>query len=330
MKGLVGKLFIVYACLMKLYPARYQREFGEERQEVFALALEEAIRRGNRALFRLIHCELHDFPASAIRANLRELEVMMKTSATKLGDERLSLIGLLLGVWPFLVSGPVLAILPYLPWPAEQLLNFNSPIWLVIVGLSLIIGIFVGWRRDFPRWVYPYLVILFFAIAIPLVGWLGSLVPSRINGWISTAIILVAILGLGAAALFFLSRIPATRKIYNDVRNDWTRLSFGMVVFLAFGTSIYLGDHLPPFGPAVWLPSVVVFFGAIAYLLCRNRLMRSIVLIATIGISFLGKFVLPTDDPWAIQPILLLVSLILSPVLVELFPRHNLPQVNEK
>ena len=103
-----------------------------------------------------------------------------------------------------------------------------------------------------------------------------------------------------------------------------------MVVFLALGTSIYIGDHLPPFGPAVWLPSVVVFFGAIAYLLCRNRLMRIIVLIATIGISFLGKFVLPTDDPWAIPPILLLLSLILSPALVELFPRHNLPQVNEK
>ena len=330
MKGLVSKFLIVYACLMKLYPARYQREFGDERQEVFALALEEAINRGNRSLFRLVHCELHDFPASAIRANLRELEVMMKTSATKLGDERLSLIGLLLGVWPFLVSGPVLAILPYLPWPAERLLDFTSPLWLVIVGLSLFIGIFAGWRRDFPRWVYPYLVILFFAIVIPLLSWLGPRGLSRFNPWISTAILLVAILGLGAAALFVLSRSPRTKKINYDVRDDWTRLSFGMVVILAFGTGLYGGDHLPPFSPAVWLPSVLVVSGAAAYLLSRSQLMRSIVLIGTLGISFFVMAILPHDEPWAIWPVLLLVSLIFSPVLVGLIPRPHLPQANEK
>jgi len=330
MNRLIGKLITIYACLMKLYPALYQREFGEERQEVFALALEEAICRGNRALFRLVHCELHDFPASAIRAYIRELEVMMKTSATKLGDERLSWIGLLLGAWPFLVSGPVMAILPYLPWSAEKVLDFRSPLWLVIIGLSLLIGITVGGRRGFPRWVYPYLVILFFVIAFPLLGWLGQLVHVDTNGWISTAIFWVAILGLGAAALFFSSRIPSTRKIYNDVRNDWTRLSFGMVVFLALGTSIYLGDHLPPFGPAVWLPSIVVFLGAITYLLCRSRLTRSMALIATIIISFLVMMILPTDDPWAVEAIFIVVALILSPALVVLFPRHNLPQTNEK
>lgn len=338
MTGLVARLFKAYACLMKFYPSRYQSEYGEERQEVFALALEEANGRGNRALFHLVLCELHDFPFSAIRANLRELEVMMKTIETKLGDEHLSWLGLLLGVWPYLFLGPVMAILPYLPRPAERFLDLNSPPWLVTVGLSLFIGIFVGWRKDFPRWVYPYLVILFFAIVIPLLGslgwgslgWLESLVPARINPWISTAILLVTIIGLGAAALFLLSRIPATRKIFYDVRNDWTRLSFGMVVFLAFGTGLYTGDHLPPFGPAVWLPSVVVVLGAVAYLLCRSRLMRSIVLIATLGISFLGLFIFPGDQTWAIWPILLLVSLILSPALVELFPRPHLLQANEK
>jgi hypothetical protein len=329
MKRLITRLLSIYAWLMKLYPSRYQREFGEERQEVFALALEETIPRGYRALFRLVLYELHDFPASAIRANIRELEVMMKTIETKLADEGLSWVGLLLGAWPFLVSGPVMAILPYLPGPAEKLLDFNSPLWLVIIGLSLLIGIFVGWRKGFPRWVYPYLVVFFYAIVIPLVSWLGQLVHVDINGWISPAIFWVAILGLGAAALFFLSSIPATKKIYSDIRNDWTRLSFGMVVFLALGTGIYLGDHPRPFGPAVWLPSVIVFLGAIAYLFCRSHLMR-VALIATIVISFLVMMVLPTDDPWAVEAIFIVVALIFSPALVALFPRHPLPQANEK
>jgi hypothetical protein len=58
--------------------------------------------------------------------------------------------------------------------------------------------------------------------------------------------------------------------------------------------------------------------------------MRSIVLIGTLGISFLVKAVLPNDQPWAIWPVLLLVSLIFSPVLVGLIPRPHLPQANEK
>lgn len=57
--------------------------------------------------------------------------------------------------------------------------------------------------------------------------------------------------------------------------------------------------------------------------------MRSIVLIATLGISFLGKITLPKDEAWAVWPVLLLVSLILSPVLVGLFPGPHLPQANE-
>ena len=254
----------------------------------------------------------------------------MNTIKTEHGYEHLSWFELLLGVWPFLFAGPVMAVLPYLPGQAAQLFSFYSPLWLATVCLSLFIGIFVGWRKDFPRWVYPYLVILFFAIVIPLLSWLGPRGLSRFNPWISTAILLVAILGLGAAALFVLSRSPRTKKINYDVRDDWTRLSFGILVILAFGTGIYGGDHLPPFSPAVWLPSVVVVLGAAAYLLSRSQLMRSIVLIGTLGISFFVMAILPHDEPWAIWPVLLLVSLIFSPVLVGLIPRPHLPQANKK
>lgn len=330
MKGLIARLLKVYACLMKLYPPRYQDKFGEERREVFALALEEAVGRGNRALLRLVLCELRDLPASAIRANLREWEVRMKTLENEPGDEQFSWMGFLLGVWPFLFAGPLMAVLPYLPRQVEELFDFYSPGWLAIVGVSVLVGVFVGWKKDFPRWVYPYLVILFFAIVILLLSWLGPRLPGAGNAWLPTIYILATVFGLGAAALLLLSRIPSTRKIYYDVRNDWTRLSFGMIVFLAFGAGIYLGDHLPPFGPAVWLPSTVVVLGAVAYLLFRSRRMRSIVLIATIAISFLGMIIFPSDDPWAIQPTVLLVSLVLLPVLVGLFPRPHLSQVNEK
>ena len=329
MKGHAGKLLKVYTCLMKLYPSRYQNEFGEERQGVFALALEEGINRGNKVLLRLLLCELHDLPVSAIRANLRELEVMMKTIETKLGEERLSWIGLLLGIWHFFFAGPLMAILPYLPRSTAQLFNINSPLWLATVYLSIIIGIYLGWRKNFPRWVYPYMVIPFVVIVFLLSSRLGRLIPRGFNPWIASALLLIFILGSGAAVLFLLSRIPFTRKIFNDVRTDWTRLSFGMVVFLAFTSGFYGGDHLPPFTPAVWLPSVIVVLGAVAYLLSRTRILRFIMLTATIGIVFLEKMIIANDETWALLPNLILLSLIFSPMLVGLFPHPRLPQANE-
>ncbi len=328
MKRLAAKLLTVYVGMVKLYPSHYQYDFGEERQEVFTQALEEAINRGNKALFQLVLCELHDFPASVIRANLREWEVMMKTIDTQLGEEHFSWIGLLLGAWPFIFAGPMMAMLPYLPQQITQKFNFNTPLWLATVGLSLLLGIFVGWRKNYPRWVYPYLVILFSIIVIPLLSWIGPLWFSGFNAWATTAIILSLIIGFGAAALFLLSHIPSTRKIFFDIRSDWTRLSFGMVVFLAFGTGLSSGDHLPPFGVTVLLPSAIVVFGAVAYLLSRSRRLRILVLLTTIGLCFLGLSIIPNTETWAIWPALTLVMLILSPMLVGLFPHPHPSQAN--
>lgn len=331
MKNPVSILLEVYACLIKLYPSRYRKAFGEERQEVFAQALEDASSRGNRAIFQLVLHELHDLPSSAIRANLHEWKAIVKNIENKLGDESLSWVGLLLGVWPFLFLGPLMAIIPYLSRHAVSVFNMDTPLWLAMVFLSLMVGIFAGWKKGFPRWVYPYLVGLFFVILVPILGRFSLLLrPNRLNPWINTGILLFAILGLGAMALFLLGRFPPTRKILTDVQNDWTRLSFGMIVFLAFATGFYGGDHPPPFGLGVWLPSAVVVLGAVAYLISRNRLIQVIVLIGTIGVSILGKFFFPTDDPLAIWPVLIIVSMILSPVLLGRLPRHHMAQSSER
>ena len=255
----------------------------------------------------------------------------MKTIDARFGEERLSWIGLLFGLWPFIFLGPLMAIAPYLPHPVDSIFRYDSPLLLGIVFLSMIAGIIVGWRKGFPRWVYPYLVILFFAIAVPLLSQLGLLLgPYRLGALPTTAILLGAILGLGGAALFLLSRFPPTRSIYQDIHADWTRLSFGMVVFLAFAAGFYGGDHPPPFGPVVWLPSIIVVLGAFSYLLCRRRWMRSLVLLATLLFSILGRLIFPNDDIWSIWAGLLLVAFIFLPALVGLFPRPRILQADGK
>ena len=322
MKIPVNGLVKAYGWLMKLYPSRYQQAFADERQQAFAMALEEALQQGKRGILHLALGELRDLPASVIKANLREWEVLMKTIGTRLGEERLTWLGFVLGVWPFLFAGPLMAVLPYLPGRAPGLLNIDSPVWWGTICISVLIGILVGWRKGFPSWVYPYLMILFFAIVIPMLSWLSILLNMSMNSWISTVVLTVAFVGFGAAALFLLNRLPATRNIFYDIRNDWTRLTFGMFVFLAFGMGVYTGDHLPPFGAGVLLPSIVVVLGAVAYLFCRGRLARSVVLVATLGISILGLLILQDEENSVFWPILSLwVALFFSPVLVGLVPR---------
>lgn len=335
MKPQVARFLQAYAWLMKMYPSRYQREFADERQQAFTQALEEAMQQGCRAPYLLALRELQDYPASVIRANLRELEAIMKTIGTNLQEERFSWIGLLFGMWPFFFLGPLMAIMPYLPRQATNLLRFNSPLWLATGCLSLLIGIILGWRMNFPSWVYPYLVIPYFILLIYLFerliillnGLLRLPALSRFDPWVSILILLVAILGSGAAALFLVSRFSSTRKIYTDIRNDWTRLTFGMFTYLAFVTGFYGGDHPPAFGPAVWLPPVIVLLGAVAYLLSRGRRMHSIVLIVTLGMSILGRAAFPTDETWDISAIgIILILILFSPALVGLSPRTRRPQ----
>ena len=327
MNGLAAWLVQVYAWMLRLYPPHYQSEFADERQEVFSLALRETAEKGNWALAGLMFRELRDFPASAARAYMCEWEGVMKTLETNLGDDRLSWIGLLLGVWPIIFLGPVLAVAPYLPRQTAEFFDYDPPVWLAAVMLFSIIGVVVAWRKGFPRWVYPYLVILFFAI----LNLLGNMLSKVLGiGNPSLPVLLGAYVGFGAVAAFGLSRIPSTRKILRDVRADWTRLTFGMMAYLAWVMGFYGGDHLPSFGPGVWLPSLIVVAGVAVYLFCRSRLQRSLALLMTMFLSFLTKFIFPNDDVLPVLPVLLLAMFIFLPALVELFPHRSLTRITGK
>ena len=328
MNGLAAWLVQVYAWMLRLYPPHYQIEFADERQEVFTLALQAAVPKGNRALIRLMLRELRDLPFSAARANIREWEGVMKTLKNKFREDRLSWIGLLLALCPYLFLGPVMAVAPYLPRQAAEFYDYDPPIWLAPVVLFSIIGVVVGWRKGFPRWVYPYLVILFIAILNLLGNMLSAVLGIGNNP--SLPILLGSYVGFGAVAAFGLSRIPSTRKIIRDVRADWTRLSFGMMAYLAWVTGFYGGDHLPSFGPGVWLPPLIIVAGVTVYLFCRSRVQRSLALVITMFLSFLVKFILPNDDVLSVIPVLILAMFIFLPALVELLPRRNLTQLEGK
>ena len=52
----------IYSGLLRLYPRKFQQEFGDEMQVVFAFAVKEALSTGPLALLQLLFFEMLDFP----------------------------------------------------------------------------------------------------------------------------------------------------------------------------------------------------------------------------------------------------------------------------
>jgi hypothetical protein len=323
---MIGWLRWAYARLMSLYPPGYRREFAVERQDVFEQALQNAVARGSRALLRLALREGRDMPASIFRANLEEMGIWMKKISSNLDQERNSWIGLLAGLWPFIFLGPVMALVPYLPSHVTNVFDYDKPLWLATVFLTILIGLAVAWARGFPRWSYPYLVFLFFAVLIPTMAKLSILLgSSRFDPLLASALLLTGILGLGALFIWLIRLTPPLRKIYYDVRADWTRLSFGLYIYMAFATSFYGGDHRPPLSLAVVLPTLLILMGAVVYLLCKPRWARILALVVGVLLALLVKL-LQAPGEGAISLIaLFLIALIFLPALVELLPPSKGP-----
>lgn len=231
-----------------------------------------------------------------------------------------------MGIWPLTLLGPVIAVGPYLPGPAAQRFAYDSPFLLGLGLVSLAGGLVLGWRRGFPRWVYPYLAGLLTLVIIPLMSLLGVLVgPLGLGALLTSLLILAVTGGLMLGALLLFSRLPATRQLYADIRADWTRLSFGALVLLALAASFYGGDHRPPLSVAVWLPSVIVVLGGLTYLSAGGGRAGGWVLGATLLLALLAKLVIFSVETWSVYAVVLLVGLVFLPALVGLLPASNRP-----
>ncbi len=313
-----------YACLMSLYPPGYRREFAAERREVFDQALQDAAVQDSGALLRLALREGRDLPASIFWANLHEMGIHMKKFGSNLIEERNSLAGILAGLWPFIFLGPVMAVIPYLPGQAARMFNYGTPLWLAIVFLSILLGVALGWAKGFPRWSYPYLVILFFAVVIPTMAKMSVLLgPNRFDPLLTAALLIAAFLGLGGAFLLFIRLAPPLRKIYTNARLDWTRMSFGLYTYLAFATGFNGVDHRPPLSLGLVLPTLLVSLGAAAYLLCKPRWARILALVAPVILNSLIKVLQTPREDLVTGVALFFVILIFLPALVELLPHRE-------
>ena len=63
---------MIYGHALKLYPATFRADFGEEMRTVFGMAVEEAAQAGDGTLLAIIGREIHDLPLSIIREHQGE------------------------------------------------------------------------------------------------------------------------------------------------------------------------------------------------------------------------------------------------------------------
>lgn len=312
----------LYTILLRLYPRSFREEFAEEMYLVFLEAIKEADEQGGRAILTLVLREVRDLPSSILFANWQARKGFIMQSPVEI-EKRMNALGILAGILPFILLGPLQAIMPYAPRDFRESVGVGSD--RVMIGFLFVtaVGTIIGSIQRFPRWSYPYLVTFVFILFANGIARLTLLLPQERIA-IQEDFLLGARLAMLLALLFVLAGIVVLvarllkplRYLYQGIRQDWTLLSFGLFSYVAFVFGLFGGDHPPPFGISVLLPTLIIVFGALLHLLSANRrqrilaLLLSLVLLVTVG--GIG------EDSWL--ALLFLIAVVFLPALLELLP----------
>jgi len=260
----------LYPLMLCIYPQIFHMEFGAEMQSVFA---EVIIDKPAQKSILLFLRELVDLPASVFRTYIDQWfrGDSMPTQAEYLSPS--TRWQAFIGTLPFLAFGIASMIsktdLYYPP-------RFTYP-HLAFYSLALI-GLLIGWIREFPLWSYSYL------------GW------SLVFAWWWTGISIYGTnwgyrvwlpFGIMVLLAFLLTRsLSPIKKFFRDIWNDWTRLPLAMYTFIAFVYLIYDENHHPYL--FIFMAASTLSFAAGAWLFLRSASLKGRVASIFLGFLFGG------------------------------------------
>ena len=113
-------------------------------------------------------------------------------------------------------------------------LEWKFPAWIPVISLiSMIfvlpVGMCIGWILNFPRWSYPYVGhTLVFSLYMTNVATPGFLFGREIWGWRAWIPLLV----IAGIALIITRSLHPILKLFTNIWNDWTLLTFGLFGFM--------------------------------------------------------------------------------------------------
>lgn len=222
--------------LLALYPARYRREYGEERACILRLALEEAATGGWPRLLTFCARELRDLPLMLLQEHSKEWRHRMNgiQKSPSLVEDNLSGRQYLLFLIPFLA---VLTI-PLRTW-------IGSNYWaipILVLLISTLILVIAGLTKSLPRWALPSL-----GLAISIVNLLllqsvvyatpglsqlkaflwRDFIPGRVfYALILDVLSLVPTLLLLVVLALLSNKLPVLSTFRQRLGRDWTLLPF--------------------------------------------------------------------------------------------------------
>jgi hypothetical protein len=280
MSPLLSLLSWLYPRLLRLYPPAYRSEYGEELLEVYAQIIQEST-DGGQVISRALR-ELRDFPGVLLRVHLRRSTPTMPNSLFPPTSDQTPWPTALLSLVPLFFIGPVSLILIYRPWPATPDYAWVVPLLNALQFVLIGAGVVVGVLRRFPRWSYPYPVVVVIYLTL-FYGprWLSSTSLGGNRALIALLLILL---------VFLVTRwLPPFRPFYTNLREDWTLLSYGLYACAIMMLSSQDRDEAPFLTFFVLLPSLISMAGALAHLRLSSAMHKILVLVVSIP---LGTFLL--------------------------------------
>jgi hypothetical protein len=280
----------LYTLLSRLYPPDYYDEFGEEMTAVFTQALADTQRHSRTAMLIWYGHEFASLLAALIRerwCSWRREETVMKTSnpfthtLKTYHSEPETPLAMLAGMLPFVLFGSlyVLKGVNYhtpLAWLGRGVYGIHGYLELIVLGLTLI-GLGIGWARRFPRWSYAYLGVTVMSSVLladvstsglRLFGYTFGREAWSWRGWLP-------LLALTAIMLLLTRSFRPLGQLIQNIRRDWTLLSFALYAALAQLFLVVAYDNKSWYGETLYLPlnlflQMLVFIGG-AYIYMRGQ-----------------------------------------------------------
>ena len=317
-------LLRLYRGLLVLYPHTYRVQFEEELLDVFEQSILGCSSR--LQMIRQALKELLDFPGVLLRVHLRWRSTNMQTGLFPLSRDKTPWGTALLSLLPFIIVGPVSLINLYLPALGLELKPLSFSLVMVVDFLLMSAGFILGLVKKFPRWSYPY-VILWVALITVLITW-----PANPQSPIKNGLLVL----IATALLFLLAtfRLAVFRPFYQNIRQDWTLLSYGLFAFSILVFSSTDKDEAPLLTFLVLLPSLITIAGALVHLRLNSAILRVAILVVSTNLAFLLMYLPVFDGMSGSLPGFLAVcfvimglwaifsTLILSPILVGVYQRR--------
>lgn len=227
----------LYRNLLRLFPRNFYAEFAEEMQSVFIEIVAEAGKRGCAAQVLAALRELACLPFEAVRLHL----IPRYQNQIAAGERPAGWEGPPTRKEALLVLGVFALPLLGLSYRETGFFSTHFPAYL---ATGLVLGVVVaGFLKDFPRWSFPYLGLVFATAGFSFIVESGAdqLAPQAISrlgiavqdestrllleaawsGFLWFSLFSLIALGVGAMALFRRCRVIAQK-----IRKDWTLASY--------------------------------------------------------------------------------------------------------